>query len=150
MSLNRRDFLTRFSQEILENATQALDESRASASSRHAKRPVSVPTMPSAGAPDQYQPGDMVLVEDALAWLGRDDLGFYAMDAVCPHLGCLVRHVGGHFLCLCHGSRFLANGAYVEGPAPHGMRYLDVSLDKTGKLIIRRDKTVTAQDRLTV
>ncbi len=62
--------------------------------------------VPTAGSPRQYRAGARVLVEDARAWLCRDDVGFYAVDAHCPHLGCIVRPTEDGFICPCHQSRF--------------------------------------------
>jgi cytochrome b6-f complex iron-sulfur subunit len=104
-------------------------------------------TMPIAGSPRQYHVGSRVLVEDAHAWLCCDELGFYAIDAHCPHLGCIVQVTEGEFRCGCHGSRFDEKGDYQSGPAKRGLRYLYVDLDSTGNLIIRRDRSAAPHDR---
>ncbi len=90
-----------------------------------------------------------VLVEDARAWLCRDDVGFYAIDAHCPHLGCIVRPDGDGFICPCHRSRFTATGEPAAGsPAPSALRFLYVELDDAGQLIIRRNYPTDPRDRL--
>jgi Rieske Fe-S protein len=103
--------------------------------------------VPTAGAPRQYKRGDLVLVLDALAWLGCDEIGFYAIDALCPHLGCLLRRSGEGFLCAAHCSHFDLSGVCDRGPARTNLRYLVVDLDKQGQLIIYRDKRATPTDR---
>ena len=50
----------------------------------------------------------------------RDDEGdVHAVDAVCPHLGCLVQWNDGErtWDCPCHGSRFELDGRVLNGPA---------------------------------
>ncbi len=107
-------------------------------------------TIPTTGYPREYARHTLVLVADAHAWLGRDELGFYAVDAICPHLGSVVRPVvkgDKGFVCPCHGSTFAASGEITSGPAQHRLRYLLVDLDSEGKLVIRREQTVSPDDR---
>ncbi|MBA0223002.1 FAD-dependent oxidoreductase [Stenotrophomonas maltophilia] len=71
-------------------------------------------------------PGEGVVVQvggDHLA-VHRDDAGdVHVMSAVCPHLKCLVQWNGleRSWDCPCHGSRFSATGALLEGPARTGL-----------------------------
>jgi Rieske Fe-S protein len=103
--------------------------------------------IPTAGSPRQYKRGDLVLVLDGLAWLGYDEIGFYAIDALCPHLGCLITRSGAGFLCPAHRSHFDLSGVCKTGPAHTNLRYLMVDLDSQGQLIIHRDKLTTPTDR---
>jgi cytochrome b6-f complex iron-sulfur subunit len=57
----------------------------------------------------------------------RDKQGyFYALSAVCTHLGCIVEwkatgvpgHPEGVIACPCHGSVFNKTGDVIKGPAP--------------------------------
>ncbi|MBP0645322.1 Rieske 2Fe-2S domain-containing protein, partial [Mycobacterium tuberculosis] len=47
----------------------------------------------------------------------------HAMSALCPHLKCVVQWNGHErtWDCPCHGSRFSATGALLEGPARQGL-----------------------------
>lgn len=107
-----------------------------------------LPVVATPGSPVKYERGSRVLVADARAWLCRDDLGFYALDANCPHLGCLVRPEQTGFICPCHGSQFDATGQRQAGPSGTDLRYLWVDLDSTGNLVIRRDRLAGPDDRL--
>lgn len=122
--------------------------------SRHRSLPP-IQTVPTAGSPRQYRTGACVLVLDVKAWLCRDDGGFYAVDAWCPHLGGDVRPLTADpasdgWFCVCHASQFDGTGQAIDGPAyhaPRGLRffYLDVNTD--GHLVIRRDRLVDPRDR---
>jgi Rieske Fe-S protein len=105
-------------------------------------------TAESAGSPRQYVRGDRVLITSARAWLCYDEIGFYAVEAYCPHLGCLVRPLADGFACPCHQSHFTETGEREAGPAPRRLRYLYVDLDTSGCLVICREPTVDPNDRL--
>jgi Rieske Fe-S protein len=111
------------------------------------KPTVPIETTPEAGYPREYTRHTRVLVENARAWLVRDELGFYAVDAICPHLGGLVRPSAEGFVCHCHGSEFSMTGTFISGLAKQNLRYFQVDLDSGGKLVIRREQTVSADDR---
>jgi Rieske Fe-S protein len=54
----------------------------------------------------------------------RDAQGvLHELSAVCPHLGCIVSWNAGESTwdCPCHGSRFDADGAVLNGPANRGL-----------------------------
>lgn len=131
--MNRRDFL----RQPLSAPPDAVQSARL------------LPAVRRAGSPRQYRAGTCVFVEEAQAWLCRDALGFYAIDAHCPHLGCLVRRAdSGGFVCLLHGSRFNADGGREAGASRHGLRYLYIDLNDNGDLIIRREHSADPNDRL--
>jgi Rieske Fe-S protein len=147
--MNRRRFFEQFTSEAL----KAVGETAAEAfparpgipqKPRHGEkfRRVAV-----AGAPSQYEPGTVVLVEADRAWLRRDRVGFYAIDALCPHLGCQTVPDGLGFRCPCHGSQFTSGGAIRKGPAKRFLRFLAVSLGEDGNLVIHRDRTVSSKER---
>jgi cytochrome b6-f complex iron-sulfur subunit len=57
--------------------------------------------------------------------LGKQSAGVKALYMICVHLGCLYqwKPTNDRFECPCHGSKYLATGHRVEGPAG---RNLDV------------------------
>ena len=133
--MNRRDFLT-IPQDASGDVTP--DVVRPS---------IAIVSKPTAGFPRDYTRHEWVLVEDVHAWLVRDSLGFYAIDAACSHLGCVVRPHDSAFFCPCHNSTFTADGSVTNGPARRPLRFLMVDLDVDGKLLIRRDQVVSPDDR---
>lgn len=88
-------------------------------------------------APQDLARGEVVYVAQARAWVRREGTGFQALDAVCPHLGCIVRRAEGEdgFYCPCHGSRFAEDGALVQGPAEKPMRQLGVER-RDGEIVV--------------
>lgn len=106
-----------------------------------------IQSVPTAGSPRAYKTGARVLVEEAQVWLCRDSAGFYAVDARCPHLGCIVRPFEGGYICPCHRSRFDAVGERTSGCAPRGLRFFYVDLNADGHLTIDRSRAVDPRDR---
>lgn len=80
------------------------------------------------GSLQDFPPETTIYVPEARAWVhhGADEL--VALDAVCPHLGCLVQQkgAGSGFRCPCHGSEFGADGELERGPAQRPLRQLDI------------------------
>ena len=96
---------------------------------------------------DKFALNSLTFVPQARAWLGRDDGGFYAISAICPHLGCTLQQAATGFQCPCHGSRFNQRGALLNGPAATPMSYLAVRL-QDNQLIIDVTQTVSPETRL--
>ena len=100
--------------------------------------------------PDGYPRDALSYVAEARVYVGHDASGLYAVDAVCPHLGCLVE-LGeeGGFVCPCHDSRFDGQGQVQNGPATKGLRFLHLWLDEAqGQLMVDRTKPVDAVVRM--
>ena len=112
-----------------------------------------VSTVIAASKPDEYTLDEWVYVAEARAYIGHDEGGLYALDAVCPHLGCLVERKkrGDGFTCPCHGSNFDAEGQAENGPATRPLQYLSLSVDpKEGLLLVDRSQLVEPTTRLVI
>jgi cytochrome b6-f complex iron-sulfur subunit len=87
----------------------------------------------------------LVNVGPAEAAKGGGIEGLMALYKVCVHLGCLYAWVDStvRFECPCHGSKYQADGTYIEGPAPRDLdRFRVVVTDGQGNLV---DETVTTK-----
>ena len=114
--------------------------------------PAPDPTLIPLGPPQSLPPLPAA-IERARIYLMKDDQGYYALDNVCTHLGCLVRRSpqdGGGFACRCHGSRFTADGSVITGPAVNPLPYLELHYDSTGQIVVDRTKRVEPSFRLTL
>jgi cytochrome b6-f complex iron-sulfur subunit len=89
------------------------------------------------GRPEEIPPGMLVVLPEQRLFVVHDAAGFYAMSAVCTHLGCLTRYEREHdrILCPCHGSRFATDGEVTTGPAPRPLPRLQLTLER-GVLVV--------------
>ena len=73
-----------------------------------------------AGNPDLYPENSVTFLQDQLVYIVRTGAGFYAVSAVCTHLGCITqwKPEANMIACPCHGSKFKRDGTKIEGPAP--------------------------------
>ncbi len=99
------------------------------------------------GPPDAYRIGSVVKLGRIV--LLRDATGFWAVNAVCPHLGCQPDFDENRrlFVCPCHGSQFDPEGRFLEGPAKRGMSLAALRLDSLGALVAYPQEKVKAGDR---
>ncbi len=75
-------------------------------------------------------------------WLSHTEGGVKALYKVCTHLGCLYKWVetNDRFECPCHGSKFNADGTYIEGPAPRSLdQFVMAAVDADGNEIARSE-----------
>jgi Rieske Fe-S protein len=100
------------------------------------------------GGPPQPFPVILDVVDDAwtrtfnqkvgMVFLERRPAGskpeVVALNAKCPHLGCLVdfNREKGEFQCPCHESAFAKDGARLYGPSLRGMDELTAEVRTTG------------------
>ncbi len=98
------------------------------------------------GAVGDFPAGARTFIPAAKAWLIRDEGGFFAMSAVCPHLGCTLGEDGADFACPCHGSRFNRTGDVTHGPAISPMRFPAVEVAGE-RVIIHPERAVSADTR---
>jgi cytochrome b6-f complex iron-sulfur subunit len=106
-----------------------------------------------AGKPGDYALDSVTLDVNSGIYLVHAQEGFFALSAVCTHLGCLTawkpelgEHGEGFIACPCHGSKFYVRtpgkipGEKIEGPAPKPLPWLEVSLSDDGDLMVDRSK----------
>ena len=100
-----------------------------------------------AGKPAGY-PADSVTLDPATGiFVVRGAEGFYALSAVCTHLGCLTAWKPdlGIIACPCHGSQFKPDGAKIAGPAPKPLPWLRMWLSDDGDLMVDRSSPIAAR-----
>ncbi len=102
------------------------------------------------GAPDQFSVGSETAFADLNLVLFRDNEGFFAVSAICTHLGCTVARAKEGFACPCHGSRFDNVGKVVAGPAPRPLPWLELARAADGQLIVNADSEVPEGTRYRV
>jgi cytochrome b6-f complex iron-sulfur subunit len=110
--------------------------------------PTSRPTPVAVPAAASLPVGGRLYVAEARAFVLRDEAGFYALSAICTHLGCLVQASGPGYACACHGSRFDAGGAPLGGPAPRPLPALAIAWNKEGQLMVDPGRSAEPDARL--
>lgn len=98
----------------------------------------------SAGKPEQYPPDSVTLDPQFAVFIVHAPEGFYALSAICTHLGCLTawKPELGIIACPCHGSKFNRDGAKIAGPAPRSLPWLHMWLSDEGDLMVDRASIV--------
>ncbi len=96
-----------------------------------------------AGFPDDFIIGEVSekYKDDNRVWIIRESEGFYALSAICTHLGCTPRWLesDNKFKCPCHGSGYRKSGVNFEGPAPRPLERLSITLADDGQILIDRN-----------
>ncbi|MGE5322165.1 MAG: ubiquinol-cytochrome c reductase iron-sulfur subunit [Actinomycetota bacterium] len=105
-----------------------------------------------AGKPDQFPPGTVTLDPKTRIYLINGPKGFYALSAICTHLGCLTawKPELNLIACPCHGSRFNRDGVKVAGPAPKPLPWLKIWLSEDGYLMVDRSTHLKGEEFLRV
>jgi len=95
------------------------------------------PTAFRIGKPDNFRVNSVTADYDRKVFLVRTEVGFFALSAVCTHLGCITRWVEDEqsIACPCHGSKFSRDGALAQGPAPRPLRRIAIRLED-GELVV--------------
>jgi len=95
-----------------------------------------------AGPPESYLVGivDERFKNEKRVWIVRTEEGFYALLAICTHLGCTPNWLKAEdkFKCPCHGSGFKRDGANFEGPAPRPLDRVKIVRTPEGNLVVDR------------
>jgi cytochrome b6-f complex iron-sulfur subunit len=93
-----------------------------------------------AGNPDLYPENSVTFLQDQLVYIVRTPAGFYAVSAVCTHLGCITqwKPEASMIACPCHGSKFQPDGKKIEGPAPRPLPHYSINLTADGELLVNK------------
>ncbi len=95
-----------------------------------------------AGLPEDYIVGEVneKYKDEFRVWIVREAEGFYALSAICTHLGCTPRWLTAEnkFKCPCHGSGYFKDGVNFEGPTPRPLERLKITLADDGQIQIDR------------
>jgi len=110
------------------------------------------PTSFQAGNPDLYPLSSVTFIEQQQVYIVRTVQGFYAVSAVCTHLGCITQWKPevNQIACPCHGSKFTMEGTKIEGPAPAPLPHFAISLTPGGELLVDKLEIVPANQSLKV
>jgi len=102
------------------------------------------PTKFRAGSPDLYPVNTVTYLPEQQVYIVRTTDGFYAVSAVCTHLGCITqwKPEADQIACPCHGSKFRPNGSKIEGPAPRPLPHFLITLTLDGELQVDKLETV--------
>ena len=106
----------------------------------------------SAGNPDLYPVNSVTFNQDQQVYIVRTQEGFYAVSAVCTHLGCITQWKpdANMIACPCHGSKFKSDGTKVEGPAPRSLPHFNLTLTPDGELRVDKLETIKPEQALKV
>lgn len=105
-----------------------------------------------AGNPDLYPVHSVTFLQDQQVYIVRMPEGFYAVSAVCTHLGCVTQWKpdADMIACPCHGSKFRPDGTKIEGPAPRPLPHFAVSLTPDGELLVDKLQNIKPSQVLKV
>lgn len=105
-----------------------------------------------AGNPDLYPVNSVTFNQDQQVYIVRTQEGFYAVSAVCTHLGCITQWKpdANMIACPCHGSKFKSDGTKVEGPAPRSLPHFSIKLTQDGELLVDKMETIKPEQVLKV
>jgi cytochrome b6-f complex iron-sulfur subunit len=105
-----------------------------------------------AGNPDLYPVDSVTYLHEQQVYIVRTEQGFYAVSAVCTHLGCITqwKPEASQIACPCHGSKFRSDGTKIEGPAPRPLPHFSITLTSDGELMVNKLETVKPGQALRV
>jgi cytochrome b6-f complex iron-sulfur subunit len=92
------------------------------------------------GKPEGFAVDSVTMDPNAGIYLVHSAEGYFALSAVCTHLGCLTvwNQDSNMIKCPCHGSEFTRTGVKIEGPAPKPLPWLRTWVSDEGDLMVDR------------
>ncbi|KAA8491834.1 Cytochrome b6-f complex iron-sulfur subunit 1, cyanelle [Porphyridium purpureum] len=89
--------------------------------------------------------GDRELVQglkgDAYWLIVGEEKGieYYAINATCTHLGCIVpwNRAENKYMCPCHGSQYNKEGKVIRGPAPLSLALAHTEVDSSDNVLLK-------------
>jgi cytochrome b6-f complex iron-sulfur subunit len=110
------------------------------------------PTTFRAGNPDLYPVNSVTYDQEQEVYIVRTEGGFYAVSAVCTHLGCITQWKPDAKIiaCPCHGSKFKSDGTVIVGPAPRALPHFAITLTPDGELLVDKMETIKPEQVLKV
>jgi len=99
------------------------------------------------GKPESYQLDSVTLDVDVRIFVIHSKEGYFSLNAVCTHLGCLTawKPEIDTIACPCHGSKFNRDGVKIAGPAPKPLSWLKMWLSDEGDLMVDRSAEIRPQ-----
>lgn len=96
------------------------------------------------GKPESFAMNSVTMDVISGIYLIRAEEGYFALNAVCTHLGCLTawNQDLGIIACPCHGSKFARTGEKIEGPAPKPLPWLKTWVSDEGNLMVDRSANI--------
>ena len=96
------------------------------------------------GKPDNFALNSVTMDVNSGIYLVHAEEGYFALNAVCTHLGCLTtwNQDLDIIACPCHGSKFTRTGEKIEGPAPKPLPWLKTWVSDEGDLTVDRSTDI--------
>ena len=115
-----------------------------------------IPKVFKIGPINSIQPNSVIFEPEQRTFVVREEQGsFYALSAVCTHLGCTTKwndigaagNSAAVISCPCHGSLFNKYGEVLQGPAPRTLDKYRVQLEDD-KLVINTGEKVSEDEMI--
>jgi cytochrome b6-f complex iron-sulfur subunit len=105
-----------------------------------------------AGRPENLAVNSVTMDVNSGIYVIRAEEGYFALNAVCTHLGCLTtwNQELGIIACPCHGSKFKRTGEKIEGPAPKPLPWLKTWVSDEGDLLVDRATNIPPLEYLRI
>lgn len=97
-----------------------------------------------AGKAESYPLDSVTLDVNSAIYLVHVADGFFSLNAICTHLGCMTawKPELGMIACPCHGSHFSREGQKLAGPAPKPLPWLKTWISDDGDIMVDRSTTI--------